>query len=151
MRRPVDRGGAKFGLDVKMAPMIDVIFQLLIFFLCTAGFTAVESVLPTTLPRMGALAAAPPRPHEDVEIVRIELSGDESGVQIRMNGRALADDAELFARLKLVAGVAPRTPVVLDVAPTVPVGRAVDVYDGVLSAGLASVHFAARRKSPAGQ
>ena len=50
MRRSVDKRRERSGIDAKMTPMIDVIFQLQIFFLCTAGFAKPESILPTELP-----------------------------------------------------------------------------------------------------
>ena len=34
---------------VQMTPMIDVVFQLLIFFICTASFAAVEELLSLSL------------------------------------------------------------------------------------------------------
>ena len=47
-------------MEVKMTPMIDVIFLLLIFFVCTASFRAVEEVLPTNLSLPGAIGAESP-------------------------------------------------------------------------------------------
>ena len=37
------------GLDVKMPPMLDVVFLLLIFFVWTASFQIVEQVLPSSV------------------------------------------------------------------------------------------------------
>ncbi|MEA1952290.1 MAG: biopolymer transporter ExbD, partial [Planctomycetota bacterium] len=46
MRRPSYHREGRERLDVKMTPMIDVIFLLLIFFVCTASFQMLEEVLP---------------------------------------------------------------------------------------------------------
>ena len=43
-----------------MTPMIDVIFLLLIFFVCTASFQAPEQILPTNLRLPGSLDNLPP-------------------------------------------------------------------------------------------
>ena len=43
--------------DVAMTPMIDVVFQLLIFFICTASFQLAEELLPTSLAITGDAAA----------------------------------------------------------------------------------------------
>lgn len=143
MRRPKVHRQAAYGLDAKMTPMIDVIFQLLIFFLCTAGFATGEAILPTKLPDAGAVATAPTRPREDVEIVRVELR--QGGTEIRLNGQPVVDTATLLNRLGHIAKVASDTPVILDVEESVPLGRVIDVYDGSLSRGLKSIHFAARQ------
>lgn len=145
MRRPAIHREASYGLDAKMTPMIDVIFQLLIFFLCTAGFAAGEAILPTDLPNAGAVQTAPARPRKDVEIVRVEMSGDENSLQLRVNGQPVTDMDELLQRLQAVAEVARDTPVVLDVEASVLLGHVIDAYDGALTSGLSSIHFAARR------
>src|SRR5262245_58567237 len=41
---PVERG-----FDVMMTPMIDMVFLLLVFFVCTAGFDRPEENLPSNL------------------------------------------------------------------------------------------------------
>ena len=54
MRHPAQHRG-RGPLEVKMAPMIDVIFLLLIFFVCTASFHPPEQVLPTRLSLPGSI------------------------------------------------------------------------------------------------
>jgi len=49
------RGRAKASLQLPLTPMIDVVFQLLIYFLLTA-FIPPEGRIPGTLPRLGAPA-----------------------------------------------------------------------------------------------
>ena len=61
MRRPPYHRDEHGRLDVKMTPMIDVIFLLLIFFVCTARFRASEEVLPTSLSLPGAIDTRKPR------------------------------------------------------------------------------------------
>ena len=129
--------------DAKMTPMIDVIFQLLIFFLCTAGFAVPESVLPTELPRDAAVSTTPVDPQEDTEIVRVRLAGTEP-VQIQLNSQPVATTIDLMERLKQIAQISTDVPVVLDVASEVPIGEVIGIYDGALSSGLLNVHFAAR-------
>lgn len=41
-------------LEISMAPMIDVVFLLLVFFLLTANFRSKEGFLPVNLPRQAA-------------------------------------------------------------------------------------------------
>jgi biopolymer transport protein ExbD len=129
--------------DAKMTPMIDVIFQLLIFFLCTAGFAVPESVLPTELPKETALSTLPAKPQQDVGVVRIQLSGREN-FQIHLNNQPIATFPDLMERLVQIAGISKDVPVVLDVTSEVPIGQVIKIYDGALSSGLRHVHFAAR-------
>ena len=37
--------------ELSMTPMIDVVFLLMVFFVCTASFKAAELVLPTRRPK----------------------------------------------------------------------------------------------------
>jgi biopolymer transport protein ExbD len=134
-------------MDAKMTPMIDVIFQLLIFFLCTAGFAIPEAVLPTELPREGGVAAAPPVPRDDADIVRIHLAGDDKMLLLRLNERPVADKQELFDQLRQIAAISVDAPVILDIQPGVVVGDLVSVYDGILASGLRSIHFATQSSS----
>lgn len=48
IRRPV-----KPALQLRMAPLIDVVFLLLVFFLLTASFRSQEGILPIELPKLG--------------------------------------------------------------------------------------------------
>ena len=43
----------RINFDVKMTPMIDVVFLLLIFFVCTASFQIAEALLPAPLAYAG--------------------------------------------------------------------------------------------------
>lgn len=146
MRHPRKSTDRNQGLDTKMTPMIDVIFQLMIFFLCTTGFSVAESVLPTELPDHGAVSTVPRSPN-DREIVRLEILGEGENITLRLNAQPIASPAALWERLRQVASVAPATPVVLDVAPAVGIGRVIETYDGVMTAGLSKINFAANRPS----
>src|SRR5687768_4062413 len=58
MRLPTRHGRTE--TDVAMTPMIDVVFQLLIFFICTASFEATEELLPMGLAAAGDTGTASP-------------------------------------------------------------------------------------------
>ena len=125
-----------------MTPMIDVVFQLLIYFLCTASFQVAEQSLPTTLPSSGAVAYQPPKEIQELELVRIGLSQQGGTLEIDLNGSTCQSLPDLRDRLqKLLALVA--LPVVLDVKPEVELGHVVSVYDTCLVIGVNQIHFAA--------
>ncbi|MGL4464970.1 MAG: ExbD/TolR family protein [Planctomycetia bacterium] len=150
MKRPKasNTGG---GFVNQMTPMIDVIFQLQIFFLCTAGFTAPEALLPTELPAAGVAAAKRSAEPLDLEIVRVRLRGVGVALERRLNDRPLPDRASLAAALVKLGRVSTALPVVLDVGPEVLLEDLVAVYDDCLSAGLSKINFAALKSEPAGR
>jgi biopolymer transport protein ExbD len=74
-----------------LAPMVDVVMVILIFFMLGAGFATPEGVLPTRLPTQvgpggGARVSIVP-------VVRIELRESPEGLQILVMGRALAEES----------------------------------------------------------
>lgn len=130
-------------LDVKMTPMIDVVFLLLIFFVCTASFQPLEQLLPTELQGPGAVEIEPPPERIELERVVIRLGWNEAGPEWIVNQRACADLAEVGQVLATVAAIDASVGVVLDVDGRVPLGDVIAVYDLCRHVGLAEVQFAA--------
>lgn len=143
MRHPRAATAASSGLDTKMTPMIDVIFQLIIFFLCTTGFATRESILATELPPDGAVATEPAVTLDEIGPVRLEVLGAGEDVRYRVNRQPLANLETVLERLTQVARVAPATPLILDVGSAVAIGKVIEIYDGTLNAGITKIHFAA--------
>ena len=74
--------------DLQMTPMIDVVFLLLIFFVCTASFQAIEYVLPANLLLSGASSVdVPLEPPEDLEEVVVHVSLANQQVAWKVNDR----------------------------------------------------------------
>lgn len=128
-----------------MTPMIDVVFNLLIFFVVTAVGAAPEQLLPADLPESGAVVATvtPEDRKSWVTDVWLKLSlGESDTLQVDMNGTVYRDLALLKGNLRELASVSPENPVVLDIAPSVPMEQLVDVWDTCIAAGFQSVSFA---------
>ena len=131
-----------------MTPMIDVVFNLLIFFVCASALNIQELSLRADLGGSAAerATAAAAMEHADslpVDEVRIELSQGVSGrIVMRLNGV----DHESFSALKVVlhelATLAPESPVVLDVEGDVEAGEVLRVYDTCRAARFQSIQFA---------
>ena len=137
--------------DVQMTPMIDVVFQLLLFFVCTVSFQQPERSLPAT-PRAakasGAGAAAQPIPREleDLKQVEVLLRRQAGRTEWVVNQDVCRTVDDLRLRLGNLARIADYkriVPVVLDAADDVPMGDAIDVYDLCLSLGFEKVQFVA--------
>jgi biopolymer transport protein ExbD len=131
-----------------MTPMIDVVFNLLIFFVCASALNIQELALRADLGRSRseqttAAAAIDVTNSLPADEVRIELSlGQRGQLVMRLNGV----DHESFPALKEVlielAELAPESPVVLDVEGAVEVGEVLRVYDTCRAARFRSIQFA---------
>jgi len=132
-----------------MTPMIDVIFQLMIFFICTASFSSPEMILPTRLSLPGAIPSAvqvDPEQADLDEIVVELLWRNVDGrwrAQWQINDRDYGRLAEVRAVLAAVKQVKSDLPVILDVEPDVPLEDVIDLYDLCREVGLQRVQFAA--------
>ncbi len=111
--------GDKIAID--MTPMIDVVFQLMSFFMCTLKVVAPEGDFDIRMP-LGAAAAAAPD-DQQVPPVRVKLSAGPDGslAGIAMNGTPVTDFDDLRKRVLSLVGtdtgpnsLAERTEVELD-------------------------------------
>jgi len=92
-------------LAMNLAPMIDVVFLLLIFFMVATTFAVHEKELSVDLP----LAESGDEASLDTQEVVLNLMADGS---IVMDGEAIGPDA-LRARLERIARGNPKTPVTI--------------------------------------
>lgn len=128
-----------------MTPMIDVIFQLIIFFLCTAGFQPPEALLPSLLNLPGStsdVVVSDPE-LEDLDEVVVHLAAAAEGTRFEINGVTYTNLTEVSHRLAAVARIRIDLPVILDIDDAVPMNDVIDVYDVCRNLGLTRVQFAA--------
>ena len=132
-------------LEIKMTPMIDVVFLLLVFFVWTASFQVVEYLLPSELSSLpGNLAAVEdPPPEADFEnvVVRIHWIGDQPGWTI--NDQQADSLDQLHQRLQAIARVKQDAPVILHPDEDVPLGDVIDVFDISRLVGFEKIQFVA--------
>ncbi len=132
-----------------MTPMIDVIFLLLIFFVCTASFRPPERVLPTRLSLPGAIRSdAQLDPDlEDLDEIVVEVLWRKIDgrwrAQWQINGEDYTSLADVGAVLLRAKELKSDLPVILDIEPDVPMEDLIDVYDLCREVGLIRVQFAA--------
>lgn len=137
-------------LDVKMTPMIDVVFLLLVFFVCTASFRPLEQLLPTNLSLPGGVASEivldPWEQELEEVVIKLTRQGDTLVWTINNNHQCQQIEqvaAVLKALSAVTAGPGPQVPVVLDVAGVIPMESVIDLYDLCRALGYDRIQFAA--------
>jgi len=146
MKRPSIFNGTRRELEIKMTPMIDVVFLLLVFFVWTASFQAVEYLLPSSLSQKQGTGQTTnqnePPPEVEFEDIVIRITFVDDRPAWSVNGQPAASLAEVHDRLVLVADIKTDSPVILHPDETVPVGNVIDVYDATRLAGFSQIQFA---------
>lgn len=132
--------------QMAMTPMIDIVFLLLIFFVCAAVGQIQESLLPTEL-SAGSIeapdAVAVAKPLGEVWLRLFQ--NDQNQTIAEMNDLEYASFDNLRDTLKQLAETAPEIPVILDIGPDVPLGEMIKVYDTCDSANFETIEFAIDR------
>jgi biopolymer transport protein ExbD len=123
-----------------MAPMIDIVFLLLVFFMCTSSFNENESQLPAQVPQASAQGR---RLIEDFDPVRITLRAAGSGVEVQCDGQRCAGFDALLAKLQARRAIAD-VPVIIEGQKGVPFGPMVAAMDTCYRANFRRVAFSAR-------
>ena len=123
--------------------MIDVIFLLLIFFVCTASFQQGEELLPTnmSLPGSSTIEVAIPDPQR-LDTVRIRLTYDERP-HWQVEGRRCDTAPDVRNLLRHLAAANRSLPVIIDADGNVPMECVIDLYDWSRLAGFDQIQFAA--------
>ena len=129
-----------------MTPMIDVVFLLLIFFICTASFQIIEHNLPSQVQLevpAGTSLVESEVETEDIEPVLLKIGWKQSQPVWTVSGQRCANLSSLERKLRAVARIDSAVPVILDIEPEVPFGIAIDAYDLSRKTGFSEIQFAA--------
>jgi biopolymer transport protein ExbD len=138
-RSRLERGSVSM---LNIVPMLDILFMLLIFFLCFGLALAPEGALPAKLPASHGQAAGT-MPLTPIEISLAAVSG---GVQVRMrpHGGQVASMADLYDRMRTLSesrdfGV--DAPVILMPGEDLPIAVVADAYNAAFQAGFKEIVF----------
>ena len=144
MRLPRARGASE--LEVKMTPMIDVVFLLLIFFVWTSSFELPEYDLPGAIAETPAGGSAEntdsPPPVEAFDEIIVKLNLRDGLPSIQMGGQPLQSIDELRQRIKQVIDLGVQPPVIVDPEAEITMEFAIAVYDAAREAGADRVLYA---------
>jgi biopolymer transport protein ExbD len=148
MRIPASHRSRSALSTATMTPMIDIVFQLLIFFICASVGHLREQILPTDFAAGTVRDAAEPVEQPLGEVwIRLRRDGDQTVPTVE--GTPYPDWPRFTAVLTTLSETAAEIPVILDIAGDVPVGDALRVYDACRAAGFQSLSFAAEGPRPA--
>ncbi|MEJ7591423.1 MAG: biopolymer transporter ExbD [Planctomycetaceae bacterium] len=137
-----------------MTPMIDVVFLLLVFFICASVGSTAEKLLPAELngnSTSSIEAIAPDEPekweHPPVQI-RIEPSAaGNNPIAVFLDEQPLSGIEVLSQRLTLLGSADPSTRIILNVNDDVDVQQFILIYDLCQKLKFENVSFAVRGKN----
>lgn len=125
---------------MQLAPMIDIVFLLLIFFIVTWQFTRSETELSVSVPT----AEEGADPERQSGEITINILGDGT---IRIDS-ATVDLKQLLEKLVPIANAFKNQPVRIRGDGEVPYQRIVEVIDTCQKAGIWNISFATQRPTP---
>lgn len=147
MRRPSPYVDRRDEIEIKMTPMIDVVFLLLVFFLWTASFQIVEQVLPSHLREVAGsqpvTSDEPPPVDEDFDKVVLRVFWSNGQPRWRINQTDVSSLQQVRTRLETIAAIKRDAPVILHPDKEVPLGDVIDLYDLTRLVGFEQIQFAA--------
>lgn len=154
-RRMVRDPRARARVSLSITPMIDVVFQLLIYFLLTAGFMGNERHLRAEMPpeRTEPAEGRPLTLESDPLVIRVSRGAAGPRIELGAELAAPRDSADLERILRdaMVSPERPRGffaadhPIRIAAAPDVPWQDVVEVFNAVVAAGYRSVAFGGPR------
>lgn len=130
--------------EIRMTPMIDVIFLLLVFFVSTANFNPLEKMLPmdTTLPGSSVADVVLPDPIDlDAAVITITFN---SKPHWQIEGNQCATLEEVQNVLKTLWEVNPDIPLIIESSDNVPMETVIDAYDVCRGTGFTRIQFSAQ-------
>jgi len=144
MASKTNRRAMKSDVRMEFTPMIDCVFLLLIFFMCTLKFKTLEGKLATYLPTDKGLNT-----HfeqlEPIEKIRIKLSLRGEQCICYVNGRPVGvlpgSETKVYDRIKQLKMASEKSPAEIDPDPKVPHKYVVAVVDECMRAKLAEITF----------
>ncbi len=142
--------GRKRSPGLRMAPMIDIIFLLLIFFLVTAKWRPEESFLPFQLPTANAAHSQ----FGKAEPLVINISATIGGCKVRIGGAGAIEindaniEADLVAMMEELSNCIieqrrlASDPIEINCGPSVKWEHLAKIYNLFFGAGLTDITFA---------
>jgi biopolymer transport protein ExbD len=144
-----------FSFSLNLTPMMDVMFNLLVFFIVTSSFTLPEGALEARLPKSvgvsaSAAMAVPVVPIRiyleaptagQVSVIRVSTSLKADAASLNL-AKDFEDLYQLLGDLKKRPGIGEGTPVIIAAKPDVAWDQVVNAYNAAIRAKYKNVVFA---------
>lgn len=148
MKLPVQTNNPDVGFQI--APMIDVVFVILVFFMSLAAQIRIEQILQTKLP--GVSVAGTSTEFVDEQILQIDEAGEVTLNDEAFDSAASRDLPQLTSTLGQLkaSSDAAKSKLVVTLAshPDSPYFRTIDVLNALAVAGVTNVTFTAEGEEP---
>jgi biopolymer transport protein ExbD len=115
-----------------MTPMIDVVFLLLVFFICASVGTVADKLLPAELrgtTTAETKSAEPPQETWTLPVIQVRLEPDAGGMRILLDQQSLPGLEVLSSRLQKLVAIDPTIRLVLNIHDDIDVQQFISVYD----------------------
>jgi len=136
-------------VEINVTAMVDVIFCLCIFFMCSFHFKQLEGKIDAWLPQDKGNQTGPPKGEVILEEIRVFMRWDPArNVTVRKVGKTeISSDSELMDAIRARKGDYERVgktvfPVIIDATEAVPWSDVVHVVDLCKADKLTSIEFA---------
>ena len=140
MKQPLKSTYVGSNFTVRMTPLIDVVFLLMIFFIMTLNFLEPEGILENRLPETARHTATDQQ--KDWEIVRIHVSDDSVRPRIYLQEREVKGLEDLIHNLNLL----PRDIIiVIDPDSKVAYKHVINIYNTCLKSKKTNIAFSISR------
>ena len=129
--------------QLSMTPMIDVIFLLLVFFVCTANFDRLEALLATELASSGVTGGVTVSQPEilNLDHARVTILYENGQPAWQVEGHNCQSLRDLQSVLVQIARAKDDFPVVISCDENAPVEFWLDVIDACRQVGLTNISF----------
>lgn len=133
-------------LTLNLAPMVDVVFLLLIFFISTTTFKRAEGILPAQLPRQGEAASEVALPITPIVVRLVQTGPNPTDYGINVvnfvdQPTTFNELAAFLKRLQETPGFDNETPVVIKTGLDVHWDHVVGCWNAAVRAGCKHVSF----------
>jgi len=134
-------------MNSAMTPMIDVVFLLLIFFVWTISFEAIERLLPSRISsqqgkQRAQLEALPP--DMDFQRIVVRLVGQATDPVFEIDKKQYAGLDQVEAFLSQVVNINPDAPVIIHPNDDIQLGFVISLFDVTRRCGFTKVSFATK-------
>lgn len=129
-----------------MTPMIDVVFLLLVFFICASVGGTADQLLPAELNGTTDLPQVEKRVEQPADwehpAIQIRMEPGPSGPRILLDNQPLPNSEALSERLTLLAAADPESKIILNIQDEIQVQQFIHVYDLCQSLEFQNISFA---------